>query len=459
MSQGESFFRKDDTITQESFNDANNDESGFGIVLKPVQPVCIVQVFHHENKPGINQESPAQIPGQIRNSINFGKETIYILNLPGLPKLDAGTMTLPVELPPKPKSPEPVSMIPRPKLRQEPAPASPVKVTNFGEEALEILNLPGMPRKEVVTMTDDSLSMIFAEANEVTEAMKTIICENMSFEDYSLQGTPKKDNACNATPVMLSKKSQTVEEEVDHFANLPNHKRTQTEKMAADLGQWSVYFEIESKNPDMANEENKDSPTRKARAMATKKDPMQEFFTLTFQSIKMNGQHIPATDKTKAEELYPLVQAQGIMFNSWTDWIVRHFKDKYNRLADKSEQTDPWEPEPVNIAPPIPMPPTLSQVKAGSIELKGRSRPGSSYAESAFGDDEESKGGRRNARKAAMRKDPMTEYFAMTAQSIKMDPANIMKKFNVESFYTKVQESKIPFNKWHAWIHEEMAKI
>ena len=59
-------------------------------------------------------------------------------------------------------------------------------------------------------MTDDSLSMIFAEANEVTEAMKTLICENMSFEDINLQGADKKDNASNATVFMLSKKSQTV---------------------------------------------------------------------------------------------------------------------------------------------------------------------------------------------------------------------------------------------------------
>ena len=49
MSQGESFLRKDDTITAESFNDANAE---FGIVLQPIVPDLQTQVFYHDNKPG-----------------------------------------------------------------------------------------------------------------------------------------------------------------------------------------------------------------------------------------------------------------------------------------------------------------------------------------------------------------------------------------------------------------------
>ena len=151
-----------------------------------------------------------------------------------------------------------------------------------------------MPRKEVGNMTDDSISMILTEAKEVTEAIRTLVCENVAFEDINLPGTSKKSARTNTDPVetqdialdaiiaMYCKSSQTEEEEVDHFANLPGHKLTQTEKILPDLASWSVYFEIESKNPNISTEENKDSPTRKARAMATKKDPMQEFFTLTF---------------------------------------------------------------------------------------------------------------------------------------------------------------------------------
>ena len=52
----------------------------------------------------------------------------------------------------------------------------------------------------------------------------------------------------------------------------------------------------------------------------------------------------------------------------------------------------------------------------------------------------------------------MTEYFAMSAQAIKMQPANIMKKINVEQMYAKANQERVPFNNWHQWITDEMAK-
>ncbi|MEE4248513.1 MAG: hypothetical protein V2I33_24295 [Kangiellaceae bacterium] len=64
--------------------------------------------------------------------------------------------------------------------------------------------------------------------------------------------------------------------------------------------------------------------------MAQRKDPMAEFFTLTFQSIKMNSEGaIPASDKTNCDELYQSAVKSEIPFFGWHKLITDTFREKY----------------------------------------------------------------------------------------------------------------------------------
>ena len=62
---------------------------------------------------------------------------------------------------------------------------------------------------------------------------------------------------------------------------------------------------------------------RKTRRQAARKPAIEEYFTLTFQAIKLNLPQRDQLNSVNCDELFLKVQEEGVPFNKWHDWLVK----------------------------------------------------------------------------------------------------------------------------------------
>mmetsp|Transcript_7779 Transcript_7779/g.14872 ORF Transcript_7779/g.14872 Transcript_7779/m.14872 type:complete len:823 (-) Transcript_7779:3429-5897(-) len=65
---------------------------------------------------------------------------------------------------------------------------------------------------------------------------------------------------------------------------------------------------------------------RNTRRAFTRKEPMQEFFILTYQACKLNDDDRDNMNYIPVENLYETALKQGVPFNRWHDWIKQEMK-------------------------------------------------------------------------------------------------------------------------------------
>ena len=63
------------------------------------------------------------------------------------------------------------------------------------------------------------------------------------------------------------------------------------------------------------------------------RDPMQEFFTLTCQSIKLNSPHMNTICTIDTIKLYKQANQLGIPFFKWQSWIENFLNQEFLRTA------------------------------------------------------------------------------------------------------------------------------
>lgn len=65
----------------------------------------------------------------------------------------------------------------------------------------------------------------------------------------------------------------------------------------------------------------------------TKRDPMQEFFTLTCQSVKLNSPHMNAVCTIDTMQLYKRATKLNIPFFKWQSWIEDSINKEFLRIV------------------------------------------------------------------------------------------------------------------------------
>ena len=63
------------------------------------------------------------------------------------------------------------------------------------------------------------------------------------------------------------------------------------------------------------------------------RDPMQEFFTLTCQSIKLNSPHMNTICTIDTISLYKKANKLGVPFFKWQTWIENFLNQEFLRSA------------------------------------------------------------------------------------------------------------------------------
>ena len=64
-----------------------------------------------------------------------------------------------------------------------------------------------------------------------------------------------------------------------------------------------------------------------------KRDPMQEFFTLTCQAVKLNSPHMNAVCTIDTMQLYKRATKLNIPFFKWQTWIEDHINKEFLRIV------------------------------------------------------------------------------------------------------------------------------
>lgn len=63
------------------------------------------------------------------------------------------------------------------------------------------------------------------------------------------------------------------------------------------------------------------------------RDPMQEFFALTCQSIKLNSPHINTIATIDTNQLYQKATKLNVPFFQWSTWIESYLNKEFMRLV------------------------------------------------------------------------------------------------------------------------------
>lgn len=79
-----------------------------------------------------------------------------------------------------------------------------------------------------------------------------------------------------------------------------------------------------------------------------KRDPMQEFFTLSCQAIKLNSPHMNTICTIDTMSLYKKAIKMSIPFFKWANWIENHLNKEFLRIALRNARNRGLADKPVN---------------------------------------------------------------------------------------------------------------
>lgn len=86
-------------------------------------------------------------------------------------------------------------------------------------------------------------------------------------------------------------------------------------------------------SPDSQNLSRFSFNEQKTMEYMMNRDPMQEFFALTCQSIKLNSPHINTIATIDTNQLYQKANKLGVPFFQWSTWIESYLNKEFMRVV------------------------------------------------------------------------------------------------------------------------------